>query len=286
MPAFGSPKAGDGKKGSANSKRRVRLALLLSVAVTLSSAAAAVSANGYVSPLRGARAAANSRCRGSDFAMQCIRFGAGSPGAGMGRVSPRPTHAVLAQASRVYKYGIDFAWRTVRARSAWRMGARFAASYLSTTASKNWTRALIHAFHAVGLGTVCVWETAATRALARYAAGRIDARAALRQERALGVPVSRPIYFAVDFKETAREARAVASYFRGVKSVLGVNRTGGYGSYWTISRLFNARLIRFGWQTSAWSGGRWNRRAQIQQYAYYNAYDWDRAMTTAYGATY
>jgi hypothetical protein len=204
----------------------------------------------------------------------------------MGSVGVRPAHAVLAQASRVYKYGIDFAWRAVGARAARRMGARFAASYLSTDASKNWTRALIHAYHAAGLGTVCVWETTATRALAGSAAGRTDARAALRQEQALGVPASKPIYFAVDFNETIRQARAVAAYFRGVGSVLGVDRTGGYGSYRTISLLFNARLIRFGWQTSAWSGGRWDRRAQLQQYAYASAYDWDRAMTSGYGATY
>jgi hypothetical protein len=266
----------------------VGVALLLSVAVMLSSAAAAGAANGYVNPLRGARAAANSRCRASDFAMQCIRFGPGSAGAGMGSVGIRPTEAVLTYASRVYKYeyGIDFAWRTVSALSARKMGARFAASYLSTDASKNWTRALIHAYHAVGLGTVCVWETTATRALGHYAAGRTDARDALGQEQALGVPASKPIYFAVDFNETARQARAVASYFRGVNSVLGVNRTGGYGGYWTISRLFHARLIRFGWQTSAWSGGRWDPHAQLQQYAYSNTYDRDRAMTSAYGATY
>jgi hypothetical protein len=145
---------------------------------------------------------------------------------------------------------------------------------------------MINAYHAMGLGTVCVWETSATRALAGYAAGRHDAAAALRQEVALELPPQLPIYFAVDFDETSRQARAVASYFRGVNSVLGVNRTGGYGGYWTISRLFNAGLISFGWQTSAWSGGLWDPRAQLQQYAYHSAYDWDRAMTSEYGASY
>jgi hypothetical protein len=259
-------------------------ALLLSVAVLLTSAAA-VAAHGYANSPRGARGA-NSHCRASDFAMQCIRFGPGSAGAGIGRVGVRSTNAVPAGGARVYQYGIDFAWRAVKARAARRMGARFAASYVSTAPSKNWTPAMIRAYHAAGLGTVCVWETTATRALARYAAGRADAQAALRQEQALGVPVSKPIYFAVDFDETAHQARRVASYFRGVNSVLGVGRTGAYGGYRTIRRLFNAGLIRFGWQTSAWSGGRWDRRAQLQQYAYRNAYDWDRAMARAYGATY
>lgn len=262
------------------------LTLLLSVAVTMSITAASAAANGYVNPSRGARVEANSHCRTSDFAMQCIRFSAGSAGAGVGNASVHRTHAPRAHASSAYAYGIDFGWKTVRARAARNMGAQFVASYLSKDASKNWTRVMIDTYHAMGTGTICVWENAAKRALAGYAAGQTDASAALAQEQALGVPVSAPIYFAVDFNETPRQAGAVASYFRGVDSVLGVDRTGAYGGYWTISRLFNSGLIQFGWQTYAWSGGRWDPRAQIQQYANYNAYDFDRAMTSAFGATY
>jgi hypothetical protein len=165
----------------------VGLVVFISVGVMLSSAAAAVATKGYVSPWRGARAAANSHCRSSDFAMQCIRIGRDSAGAGVGNPGVQPTRAGPTHASGAHAYGIDFAWRRVKARAARKMGARFAASYLSTAASKNWTRAMIHAYHAAGLATVCVWETSATRALARYAAGRTDARAALTQEQALGV---------------------------------------------------------------------------------------------------
>lgn len=247
----------------------------------MSSAATAVAAGGSQAP----RAAASSRCRASDYAMQCKRFGLGSEGAGTTSSAP-PTHPVRRHSSNAYGYGIDFGWRAVSAQSARNMGAMFAASYLSTDRSKNWTLAMINAYHAMGLGTVCVWETSAKRSLAGYGAGRHDAVAALRQEQALELPPQLPIYFAVDFDETPRQAAAVASYFRGVNSVLGVNRTGGYGGYWTISRLFNAGLISFGWQTSAWSGGLWDPRAQLQQYAYHSAYDWDRAMTSAYGASY
>jgi hypothetical protein len=252
----------------------------------LSIASAAEAASGLAHPLRGARAPASSRCHTSDYAMQCIRIGPGSAAAGIGSAGGRATHAVRAHTSSAYVYGIDFGWRAVSARSARKMGAQFAASYLSQDASKNWTRAMISTYHAMGRGTVCVWETTARRALAGYAAGQTDAWTALFQEWALGVPASSPIYFAVDFDERPGQAAAVASYFRGVNSVLGVNRTGGYGGYWTISRLFNSGLIRFGWQTSAWSGGRWDPRAQLQQYAYYNAYDWNRATASAYGATY
>jgi hypothetical protein len=286
VPAFGTLRAGDRQKGSATIHRRVGVAVLLSVAVMMSSAAAAVAANGHMNPSRGARAADNSRCRSSDFAMQCIRFTLSSANTGNGRDVVQPTHARRTHASNAYAYGIDFGWRAVSARTARNMGAQFAASYLSTDKSKNWTLAMINAYHAMGLGTVCVWETSAKRALAGYRAGRTDALAALRQERTLELPPQLPVYFAVDFDETSRQAGPVASYFRGVNSVLGVNRTGGYGGYWTISRLFNSGLIQFGWQTSAWSGGLWDPRAQLQQYAYNNAYDWNRAMTNTYGASY
>lgn len=87
------------------------LVVFISVGVMLSSAAAAVAAKGYVSPWRGARAAANSHCRGSDFAMQCIRFGPGSAGAGVGNPGVQPTRAGRTYASGIHAYGIDFAWR-------------------------------------------------------------------------------------------------------------------------------------------------------------------------------
>lgn len=219
--------------------------------------------------------------------MQCIRLAPGSGGAGVGSAVTHPTRGARAHtAGAAYAYGIDFGWKTVSARAAQALNIQFVASYLSTDASKNWTRGMINAYHAAGKGTVCVWETSATRALSGYAGGQLDARLALNEEQGLGVPSSAPIYFAVDFKEVGHQPRAVASYFSGVNSVLGVSRTGAYGGYWTIHRLFNAALIQFGWQTSAWSGGLWDPRAQIQQYAYYNAYDLDRAMTSEFGATY
>jgi Domain of unknown function (DUF1906) len=286
VPAFGTRRAGDRQKGSATIHRRVGVALSLSVAAMMSSAAAAVAANAHINPSRGARAAANSRCRTSDFAMQCIRFTTSSANTGNGHDGAEPTHARRTHASNAYAYGIDFGWGAVNALTARSMGAQFAASYLSRDASKNWTLAMITAYHALDLGTVSVWETSATRALAGYGAGRTDALAALRQVRALELPPQLPVYFAVDFDETSRQAGRVASYFRGVKSVMGVSRTGAYGGYWTISRLFNAGLIGYGWQTSAWSRGLWDPRAQLQQYAYSKAYDWNRAMTNTYGASY
>jgi hypothetical protein len=196
-----------------------------------------------------------------------------------------PAASVKAQAS-VFSYGVDFGWSSVSATTARRIGARFGASYLSTDSSKNWTTTMLRSYHSSGLATVTVWETTATRALAGYYAGQSDARSALSQEQARGIPTSKPVYFAIDFAETLGQWPAVQSYFRGVNSVLGVSRTGAYGSWAAVSRLFNYRMVKYGWQTSAWSGGHWDSRAQIEQYAYYSTYDWDRAMSSDYGQTY
>ncbi len=35
--------------------------------------------------------------------------------------------------------------------------------------------------------------------------------------------------------------------------------------YWAVSRLLDAGLIRRGWQTIAWSGGKWDPRAVLRQ---------------------
>ena len=47
--------------------------------------------------------------------------------------------------------------------------------------------------------------------------------------------------------------------------MLGRSRTGAYGGYWVIKRLFDAHKIAWGWQTYAWSGGNWDSRAQLRQ---------------------
>jgi hypothetical protein len=191
-----------------------------------------------------------------------------------------------ARRTSVYGYGVDFGWGSVGAGTARAIGARFGASYLSTDASKNWSAANLRRYHARGLATVAVWETYATRSLSGYYAGRTDARSALYEESALGIPTSRPIYFAIDFPESLWQWPAVESYFRGVASILGRWRTGAYGSWAAVSRLFNYGIVKYGWQTSAWSGGHWDLRAQLEQYAYYSTYDWDRAMASDYGQSY
>lgn len=63
----------------------------------------------------------------------------------------------------------------------------------------------------------------------------------------------------------AGQLATIADYYRGVASVIGLARTGAYGGYATIKYLFDAGVIRWGWQTYAWSAGQWDPRAQVRQ---------------------
>lgn len=118
-----------------------------------------------------------------------------------------------------------------------------------------------------GIALVSNYEWYANRSLEGAVSGVQDAQIARDQHAACGGPAGRPIYFSVDFDATAAEMPAIIDYFKGVSSVLGLARTGAYGSYSVIRALFDAKAITWGWQTYAWSAGAWEPRVHIQQYA-------------------
>jgi hypothetical protein len=135
--------------------------------------------------------------------------------------------------------------------------------YLSHSASKNLTAGERDALYAQGLGIGLVWETTANRALDGYNAGVADAKDALAQASALNF--NGVIYLAVDFDATPQQQDAINNYINGAKSVGGDRIAAAYGGYWVIKRLFDAGIIKWGWQTYAWSGGNWDSRAQLRQ---------------------
>jgi hypothetical protein len=164
------------------------------------------------------------------------------------------------------RYGIDYAWGRPAPATIRADGYAFAARYLSyDTTGKNLSAGEAHALRAAGIDVVVVWEQNATDALDGYGTGASDAREAERQAAACGMPAGRPIYFAVDFDAQPSQQGAIDSYFDGVASVLGRGRTGVYGGIGVVSRLFDAGKVAYGWQTYAWSGGRWDGRAQLRQ---------------------
>ncbi|MEV5573550.1 DUF1906 domain-containing protein [Spirillospora sp. NPDC052269] len=186
-------------------------------------------------------------------------------------------------------FGIDYAWGRPGPSALNRAGARFVCRYLSHDSSgKTLTRAEADQLSKAGLWLVVVWESTASRALAGRAAGVADATEAARQARACGMPADRPIYFAVDFDASSGQQAAINAYLDGAASVIGRARVGLYGGYGPVKRAFDAGKIHWGWQTYAWSGGRWDKRAQLQQYSNDHTIngvgvDYDRAVHSDYG---
>lgn len=168
-------------------------------------------------------------------------------------------------------------------------GVTFVCRYLSyvnsLTQVKIMTASETQALSQAGISIVSNYEWYANRALEGFASGVQDAQIAASQHAACGGPNTRPIYFSVDADV---DGSSVAAYFKGVASVIGLSRTGAYGSYRVLEYLFNIGDIAWGWQTYAWSGGAWEPRAHIQQYQNGmtlagHSVDYDRSIKSDFG---
>lgn len=186
-------------------------------------------------------------------------------------------------------FGVDYAWGRPGAAALKRAGAKFACRYLShDTTGKNLTRAEADDLSDAGIWLVVVWETTAKRPLDGRSAGVADARDAAAQAARCGMPDDRPIYFAADWDASPGQQDEINAYLDGAASVIGRGRVGLYAGHGPMKRAFDAKKITFGWQTYAWSGGRWDARAQLQQYSNDHeingaAVDYDRAVDGDYG---
>jgi hypothetical protein len=184
--------------------------------------------------------------------------------------------------------GLDYAFSKPSITALHDLGVRFVCRYLSHSPSKNLTGSEARALSDAGIWIVVVWETIAQRALDGRTAGIVDAMDAQAQAQACGMPPRRPIYFAVDWDATSGEQAAINAYLDGAASVLGAHRVGIYGGYGPVKRALDGGHAKWAWQTYAWSGGRWDSRAQLQQYSNGHAVDgadcdFDRATTSDYG---
>jgi hypothetical protein len=184
--------------------------------------------------------------------------------------------------------GIDYAFGRPSIAALKAAGVKFVCRYLSHSPTKNLTPDEAQALSDVGIWIVVVWETTARRALDGYAGGSLDALEARRQAEACGMPAGRPIYFAVDWDAQPGQQAAINGYLDGAASVLGRGQVGIYGGYEPVSRALAGGHAAWAWQTYAWSGGRWNPGAQLQQYSNDHtlggvACDYDRAVTSDFG---
>ena len=108
-----------------------------------------------------------------------------------------------------------------------------------------------------------------------YDGGVADAQTALRLHAAAGGGDSAPIFFSIDEDIDLNTWKSIAvEWFRGINSVLGVDRTGIYGHSracaWAIQDDVIGRSTsaghRWAWQTKAWSHGEREPTAVLYQY--------------------
>jgi hypothetical protein len=201
--------------------------------------------------------------------MPLLAKGVGDMAFGVDFSSSRPSHAALKTA------GVKFAGRYIgsQVRKAGRD-----AKWLSPSEATS--------LHGDGFDIVIIFETSAKRAEGGRAAGLADAHTAVAELAYCGAPANTVVYFAVDWD--AEVGPLITAYFKAVAEVLGLARVGAYGGYKVIKALFDAHLITYGMQTYAWSAGKWDSRAQLQQYNNGRtiggaSVDYDRAMKPNFG---
>ena len=182
-------------------------------------------------------------------------------------------------------FGVDYAFKPHPTLAELAdAGVHFVCRYLSHDTAKNITSSELKSLLA-GKFEVCLnWESTGTDS--GHANGVADAHSANAMAKALGRATA-PIIFSMDFDPNGREAEILA-YMKGVVSVIGHARAGLYSGYAGIHAYFNDNIGKYGWQTYAWSNGKWDPRAQLQQYSNGHriggaSVDYDRAETADFG---
>ncbi|MCP2165437.1 glycoside hydrolase domain-containing protein [Goodfellowiella coeruleoviolacea] len=162
--------------------------------------------------------------------------------------------------------GLDYSTGPPSAAAVRAAGYEFVVRYVSRPGNpKNITAREFADMTNNGVAVALVFETTANRALSGYAGGQADAQSAADQAAGVGMPGSRPIYFAVDFDAQPNQFGTIDDYLRGAASVVGIDRVGVYGSFSVVGHCLDVGTARYAWQTAAWSGGQADLRAHLFQ---------------------
>lgn len=162
--------------------------------------------------------------------------------------------------------GLDYSWGRPDLNEVVADGYEFVIRYLSyDNTGKNLTYGEAQDILAAGLGLVSNWEYGAKDVMKGYSRGYSDALEAARLHSECGGPADAPIYFSVDWDASEAEQETINYYMRGCADAIGLGRVGMYSGYWPLCRAFDAGVISWGWQTYAWSGGKWDERAHLRQ---------------------
>src|ERR1700727_2651254 len=181
---------------------------------------------------------------------------------------------------------IDFAMRQIPAQDIRAAGHSGVINYASLSrpgspfGAKPITRAYADSLPAAGLAIVSNYKygepggSAPSDFTRGFAGGVSDARTAWQLHTAAGGGQSAPIFFTIDDDINHDTWNSVAlQWFRGINSVLGVQRTGIYGGIsacqWAAADgvIGNSRTPghRWAWQTRSWSHGQVDPAAVLYQ---------------------
>ena len=186
--------------------------------------------------------------------------------------------------------GCDYSWDRPDLSCLHGKGVRFVCRYGSGDPSKDLSKPELDAILSRGMSVCVVYQYSKTQMAGGYPAGQADARKADSFVAGLGM-AGLPVYFPCDQDYEAMSSSdksAAGAYFDGVKSVIGLARTGGYGDDTFCTAMFDAGRITYGWQTYAWSEGMWEARCQLRQVkndvtVCGGAIDWDEAWAVDHG---
>jgi hypothetical protein len=111
-------------------------------------------------------------------------------------------------------------------------------------------------YSAHGRGMALVYQDGTGDWLGGYGGGQTAGRRAREHADAVGFPITRPVYFAIDRDiVTAADFSTVVEYLRGASTIVGgVGLTGVYGEYDVTVRARQAGVCSYFWQCRAWSG--------------------------------
>ena len=212
-----------------------------------------------------------------------LRFAAGAALAGMGAAA---AGSGAPSASAAPPTLIDFAMRQIPPEAIRAAGHAGVINYVSTSrpgsnfGAKPITLPYAKALTAAGLVIVSNYQygkpggTAPSDFTRGFAGGVADARTGWHHHTAAGGGQSAPIYFSVDDDIDRHTWNTLAlPWFRGINSVLGVQRTGVYGGINVVQWAIEDGVIgfsrvqgrRWAWQTRSWSRGQIHPAAVLYQ---------------------
>jgi hypothetical protein len=187
--------------------------------------------------------------------------------------------------------GLDEAWDRAPALVIKQAGFDFIIGYVSEDSTgKNITAPEIKDALMNGLDVCLVYEYSPMAAINGSSRGFMDGVKAAQYAHNLGAPNGVCIYAAVDFDAVPSQMSHVVEYLAAFSGQCHrANYAAGvYGSYDVVNAALNNAVADFGWQTYAWSGGKWDPRAQIRQtlngqHVAGHDVDFDTATTFDYG---